>query len=123
MKEDIIKVIIVIVGVISLWFLLNINYAASSEQELTNAKLENVMLRTKSGSKHSSGEVYYLYTFTTDDGKTVTCKNKDSLYLLKYNSGDYEAILTKGNRYDIKYRGARWHFFSTYPNIISVEKK
>lgn len=108
--------------IILLWFLLNLNYAVSHEKELKNATLENVVLRTEESDDSKTGKVYYLYTFETEDGEIVTCKNQDSLYLLKYNSGDYEAILKKGNRYNIEYRGARWHFFSTYPNLLKAEK-
>lgn len=119
------KVIITIILIAILFAVSNVNYVCSSNQEVT-AKLDKITTRTEnSGSaKHPTSKIYYLYTFRNveNENNIITCKNEDSLYLLKYNSGDFEAILKEGRTYKLTYRGARWHLFSTYPNIVNLEE-
>lgn len=121
MKEHYIC-IIVVVAIILLFFIGNINYILDNEHCIENAKLENVVMRTENTSKQRTGiRIYYIYTFITNEKKRVTCINKDSLYLMKFNSGDFECMLKKGKTYNVVYRGCRWHLLSTYPNIVDLK--
>ena len=100
------------------------NYEYIGEKPHTiEVKLDKITMRSKSSSKKDkSNEIYYLYSFVTDKGTTITCKNEDASYIHKYNSGDYEAILKEGRRYKLTYIGKRSHFMSSYPNISDLQE-
>lgn len=100
------------------------NYEYIGEKPHTiEVKLDKITMRSKSSSKKDkSNEIYYLYSFVTDKGATITCKNEDASYINKFNSGDYEAILKEGRRYKLTYIGKRSHWLSSYPNIVDLQE-
>lgn len=105
--------------IITIYLLINIEYVTDQEQHYEeNAKLEKITMR---GCKKTG--IYYIYNFKTSNGEMLSCKNEDSIYCLKFNSGDYEAKLSEGNFYNIKYRGKRIKILSMYPNIMDLESK
>lgn len=100
------------------------NYEYIGEKPQTvEVKLDKIVMRSKSSSKKDkSNEIYYLYSFVKDNGDVITCKNEDSSYISKFNSGDYEARLKEGRKYKLTYIGKRNHWLSNYPNIVDLQE-
>lgn len=79
------------------------------EKVITVNKCERVM------SKNSSK---YLVFTTEGDVYAVA----DSTWWWTFDSSDRYAIIEKGGRYRVTVYGWRWRFFSSYQNLIKVER-
>ena len=70
---------------------------------------------------HSKAEKY-LVTTLMESGEKRVFENTDSWIEWKWNSGDVNANLEVGKKYDFKTYGWRWPFWSSYENIVGVHQ-
>lgn len=77
---------------------------------------------TKTETKRYSNEDVYLVHFKVDgEEKVRVFKNEDSWLRLKFNSSDVQANLLKDGRYEVDVVGRRWHWPTSYQNIVNYE--
>jgi hypothetical protein len=99
-------ILIIIIAVGSLTF--GILYKNS--QEVLTGTIESTVV--------DRGNTYFV--FQLDDGTKQIFENEDTIWFLKFNSGNLLMELKAGNSYQVLVAGWRVPFFSMYRNIITI---
>lgn len=58
-----------------------------------------------------------------DDSSEKVIVNKDSVFMMKFDSADVQAKVNKGEKYEFKLRGYRVPVLSMFPNVDTVENR
>jgi len=102
-------ILIIIIAVGSLTF--GILYKNS--QEVLTGTIESTVV--------DRGNTYFV--FQLDDGIKQIFQNEDTIWFLKFNSGNLLMELKAGNSYQVLVAGWRIPFLSMYRNIITIQER
>lgn len=84
---------------------------------------KDIITINKTEVKRGKTSDKYLVFATNSEGEKIVLENTDSIAFLKFNSSDIQGDIEVGETYKIKTSGIRIPFFSTYKNIIDIEKE
>lgn len=83
---------------------------------VTNVKGEVTDKYTKRSGDHDK----FYVVVKQDDGTEKVIVNKDSIFMLKFDSADTQAKIHEGKSYEFKLRGYRFPALSWFPNVDTV---
>ena len=81
-----------------------------NSQEVVSGTIESTVV--------DRGNTYFV--FQLEDGTKQIFQNEDTIWFLKFNSGNLLMELKAGNSYQVLVAGWRIPFFSMYRNIIKI---
>lgn len=87
-------------------------YRANYNNHVTTCTVES----KDRGMSHDGKSHYRVYT-----KQCGVLANEDQMFVGKFNSADIQGQLEPGHTYRLRVTGWRLPFFSSFPNIISVE--
>jgi len=90
-------------------------YFEVSSQEIISIKVSDKQIITVGSSENVSSK-YLVFT------EKEVFENTDSFWFLKFSSSDFQNHLKIDSTYKVKVVGYRIPLFSSYRNIVSIEK-
>ncbi|PGX99894.1 hypothetical protein COE15_14555 [Bacillus cereus] len=104
---------------IAVIILFSIVFEVINYTHVTTVKGEVVDKYTKRSNDHDR---FYIVV-KQKDGSEKVIVNKDSLFMMKYDSADIQAKVHNGEQYEFKLRGYRFPVLSMFPNVDTAENR
>ncbi|MCU5485153.1 MULTISPECIES: hypothetical protein [Bacillus] len=104
---------------IAVMILFSIVFEVINYTHVTTVKGEVIDKYTKRSNDHDK---FYIVV-KQDDSSEKVIVNKDSVFMMKFDSADVQAQVKNGEKYEFKLRGYRVPVLSMFPNVDTFENR